>query len=173
MQYTEIRHIHGDLDTVEDLIPIITTLENRGKEYTIELHITSWGGALSTALRLVDAIQLSEATVIAVIHTAASAATLVAFACDEVRISPYATVMFHNFSVVQQGQAKKLRDKAQFDERHFSLLCNTFYKGVLTPTQIEDIQEDNDIWLVGKEVSTQMSKLGWLPVLARDDYDEW
>jgi ATP-dependent protease ClpP protease subunit len=134
---------------------------------TIHIYISSWGGMLSTAMMLVHELLNTKADTHAYIHTAASAATLIAFACDHIEVEATATVMLHNFSVIQHGKGAEVRKKADFDKEQFSYICSLLYEGILTETEIEELQNDNDFWLMGREVHKRMKDLKFTPVRKR------
>lgn len=166
---TYIINMDEDIGDAIEYREIVTRLLKATKNEKFVFHITSWGGLLSTATLLIDALLTTKASTKAVIHTAASAATLIAFACDEIEVSDTATVMVHNFSVVQQGKGSEVRAKAEFDERMFKALCEKLYTGILTNTEIEKLQEDSDIWMLGADLRGRMLNLGWKPVRSRDN----
>ena len=166
---TYIINMDEDIGEAIEYREIVTRLFKATKNDKFIFHITSWGGFLSTATLLIDALLTTKASTKAVIHTAASAATLVAFACDEIEVSDMATVMVHNFSVVQQGKGSEVRAKAEFDERMFKALCEKLYTGILTNTEIKKLQEDSDIWMSGVDLEGRMLNLGWKAVRSRNN----
>lgn len=166
---TYLVNIDDDIVEAKQYREIIAKLLRASSKDIFIIHITSWGGLLSTATLLIDALLSTKARTKAVIHTAASAATLIAFACDEIEVSDTATVMLHNFSVVQQGKGSEVRAKSEFDERMFKALCEKLYQGILTDTEINKLQDDTDIWMLGSELKGRMLNLAWKPVRGRVD----
>ena len=62
------------------------TLEHTSADY-VRLVMNNGGGQLDSMLSIIDAIKRSNATVVAVLSgTVASAATMIALACDEVEV---------------------------------------------------------------------------------------
>lgn len=149
---------------------IVTTLREAKESDIIQLHISSWGGYLDAAVLIVNELLLTKAKTIAIIHTAGSAATLIAFACDQVETFPISTIMIHNFSVSQSGKGQEVRAKAEFDEKQFSTMCDLLYTGILTEEEIKAMQEDKDMWLLGSELKERMAKYEWKPVRERGRY---
>ncbi len=130
----------------------------------VELIIQSWGGYLDTTVAYVNALLTTKAHTKATMHTAASAVTLIGFACQEIKVFPLSTIMIHNFSASQSGKGSELRAKTAFDEKQFKELCNILYKGILTETEISNLLLDRDMWILGKELETRMKDLEWCAV---------
>ena len=81
----------------------------------IWLHIYSYGGSIVTGLNIYDQIQQVETPVYAVIDgIAASAATLIAFACDQVFMQPNAHLMIHQLSSFSMGTYNQIQDDMKF-----------------------------------------------------------
>ena len=136
----------------------------------VVLYINSPGGYLDTTTQFVYAILDTKAKTKAIIYSAASAATLIAFAADELEIKPIATVMLHNFSVAQQGKGNELRAKTAFDDKQFSAMCNMLYTGIVSAEEVVDLQLDKDFWMLGRELVERMEKYNWKPLREREEY---
>ena len=145
-------------------------LRTARKQDEIIFYISSWGGYLDTTVQFVYAMLDTKARTKAVIYNAASAATLIAFAADELDIKPIGTVMLHNFSVAQQGKGNELRAKTDFDDKQFSAMCKMLYKGILTDKEVEQLKEDKDFWRLGRAITKRMIKHKWKPLRERDEY---
>jgi ATP-dependent protease ClpP protease subunit len=171
------RHWTVNLDSYiedpKDYRELVSVLRKAKEGDVVEFVITSWGGYIDSAIMLVNELVLTKARTIAVIHTAGSAATLIAFACDELVASPISTIMIHNFSVTQQGKGQEVRAKAEFDEKQFSLMSDLLYTGILSNSEIKAVQEDKDIWLLGCELKNRMVDLDWEPLRSPDKLRSW
>jgi len=162
-------NLDSDIVEASQYREIVTCLRTASPSTTFEIHITCWGGYLSTAMMLIDELLKTKAKTKAVIHTAASAATLIAFACDEVEAFKFSTIMLHNFSVTQHGKGSEVRAKAEFDERQFNLICQELYQGILSPDEQEALQDDKDVWMSGDELLNRMSDKNWTPMRRRNE----
>jgi ATP-dependent protease ClpP protease subunit len=166
-------NLDGDIGDPEEYRELLSILRKASEGDVVELVITSWGGYLDSAIMLVNELLLTKGKTIATIHTAGSAATLIAFACDRVEAFPISTIMIHNFSVTQQGKGQEIRAKAEFDEKQFSLMSDTLYSNILTDAEIRAMQEDKDIWMLGCELKTRMEEQNWKPVRETDKIRSW
>ncbi len=145
-------------------------MRRANKQDELVFYISSYGGYLDTTVQYVYDMLDTKAKTKAVVYVAASAATLIAFAADEVVLKPICTVMLHNFSVQQQGKGSELRAKTDFDDKQFSAMCKMLYKGILTDKEVEQLKEDKDFWRLGREIEERMAKHNWVPLRQRGEY---
>ena len=81
----------------------------------IELRINSGGGAVWDGLAILNTLRAHEAPVTAVVDgVAASAASFIAVACDEVVMMPQSRMMIHDALGLCIGQAVDMREYADF-----------------------------------------------------------
>lgn len=98
----------GDECTPEDLTKVLS-----GKTGDIVLWINSPGGVVEAASMMIMAVKEYPGRVIAKIPAlAASAATLLSTACDEVWMLPLGFYMIHQSSTIAWGQSKELHSAA-------------------------------------------------------------
>lgn len=81
---------------------------------SMKLYINNGGGYIDSGFMIIDAIKHSKAKITAKLSgTVASAATIIALACDEIEVSPHTSFMIHNYSGGAQGKGHEM--KAQMD----------------------------------------------------------
>lgn len=91
------------LDAIEDDVDLI------------ELRINSGGGAVWDGLAILNTLRSHDAPVLAVVDgIAASAASFIAVACDELVMMPNSKLMIHDALGICLGQAADMREYAQF-----------------------------------------------------------
>jgi ATP-dependent Clp protease protease subunit len=119
---------------------------------TIHLRINSPGGDVFEARAMVAAIAASKATVIAHVDgLAASAASYVAMACDEVQIAEGAFLMVHNAWTLAMGNADDLRTQAGLlDKIDASIVADYMRKTGKDQAQIEQWMAD-ETWFTAQE----------------------
>ena len=88
----------------------------------IELHINCYGGEIAPALAMLAAIERHEGKVTAIIDgVAASCASWLALACDEIKMAQNSEIFIHRASVYIWGNAEDLEKEAvllrSYDER--------------------------------------------------------
>lgn len=119
---------------------------------TIHLHINSPGGDVFEARAMVAAIAACKSAVIAHIDgLAASAASYVAMACDEVRIADGAFFMIHNAWTLAMGNAGDLRASADLLEKVDASIVADYQRR--TGKDVEQIQQwmADETWFSAQE----------------------
>lgn len=102
-----------------------TLQEVRGKELTI--HINSYGGDVYGGYAIYSLIKQHDKKVTAVIDgVAMSAASVIALAADEVKMSEAAVFMIHNVWTVAMGDSNALREKADYLDK-IGVIANDIY----------------------------------------------
>lgn len=90
-------------------------LDQAGDVSRIELRINSGGGSVWDGLAILNTLRGHSATVTAVVDgVAASAASFIAAACDEVVMMPNSRMMIHDALGLCIGQAVDMREYADF-----------------------------------------------------------
>lgn len=97
---------------------VIAALESVGSENDVSVHINSPGGDVFEGRAIMAAIRAHKGKTTAYIDSlAASAATSIAIACDEVVISQGAFFMIHNASGAVWGDKTAMRETADLLEK--------------------------------------------------------
>ena len=128
-------------------------LMNASEVDEFTLVINSPGGILDSAFMVADAITRSQASVSAyVVGTVASAATIVALACDKLEASENLAFMIHNYSSGIQGKGHEMKARQTFIDNELNKSFERYYLGFLSEEEITDVIEGKDIWLNSQEV---------------------
>ena len=94
---------------------VAAALDAAGDVQRIELRINSGGGSVWDGLAILNTLRSQSATVTAVVDgVAASAASFIAVACDEVVMMPNSRMMIHDALGLCIGQAVDMREYADF-----------------------------------------------------------
>jgi ATP-dependent Clp protease protease subunit len=106
---------------------------------TIHLRINSPGGNVFDGIAIANALKQHKARVVSHIDgLAASIASIIALAADEVRISENAFLMIHNAFTITIGNAEQLRkDAAVLDKLDGSLISTYVQKTGATEDQVK------------------------------------
>ena len=137
--------------TYNELVAVL----NSAKDYqTVNLYINNGGGVVDSAFYLRDAIKRSEAHVVAHLSgMVASAATIIALSCDDLKVSPYISFMIHNYSSGMHGKGHELKAYQNFTDRELTRAFKDIYKGFLSDEEMEKVLDGQDIWLNEIEVA--------------------
>lgn len=123
----------------------------------VEFLITSPGGDVTAGLAIANLIEAAKKAghpcKAHVIGIAASMASVITCACDEIDIDESAFMMIHNPWTVAQGDAEELRKSADvLDKMRDSIL--SFYRSKFDKTDDEiKAMMDDETWFTGKEAA--------------------
>jgi ATP-dependent protease ClpP protease subunit len=129
-------------------------LEDANEGTTVDLYINTPGGIVDSAFMVADAIQASDAKVVAHLSgTVASAGTLIAMACEEVGVTPTLTFMIHNYSGGMVGKGHEIKARQNFIDSHLNTAFKNYYAGFLTEDEMDKVIEGSDLWMGSGEVT--------------------
>lgn len=118
----------------------------------VALHINSPGGDVFEARAIQSAIAQSDKTVIAYIDSlAASAATFIALACDEVHMSDGAFFMIHNAWSVVAGNANEIEKEVSILRKIDDSLCKDYTRKTGKEDSIVKEWMDSETWFTADE----------------------
>lgn len=129
-------------------------LRSTDADYTVNLHINCPGGIIDSAFMIAQAIKESKATVVANLSgTVASAGTLLALTCDELKLTPHLSFMIHNYSGGMAGKGHEMKARQKFTDDHLNAAFMHFYSGFLSEEEMEKVIEGTDLWMNTEEVA--------------------
>lgn len=140
-------------DEEEGVVPtdILKALNNvKGKD--LNIHIHSGGGHVVAAMAIYTQLANHEGKKTVIIDgLAASAATLIAMAGDEIRISESGLFMIHNASGISWGDANQMRRDADKVEKMSSIALELYAsKTGKSQDEIKQMMDD-ETWMTAKE----------------------
>lgn len=146
-----------DIEEPESYTSILKVLSLCKPEDEVIFHINSDGGRVSGALSLITAIKQCKAKTIAEVTSAASAATLITFACDKVILHYESEFMIHDRTSGSYGTGKDNRKLAKHQDEYFMHLTMKYYRGFLSVEEIEKINLDSETeWFMGNNLKSRM-----------------
>jgi len=135
-----------------------SAISHLDEDEDIVFDITSAGGSCSAGLAIANLIREASAeghrTKAHVIGLAASMASVIACACDEIEMDESSFLMVHNPWTTTDGNAEQLRKEADvLDKFKAAILAIYRSKFALTDTQISELM-DKETWFTGAEAQT-------------------
>ena len=125
---------------------------------TTKLHINNGGGYIDAGFMIIDAIKNSKAKVTARLSgTVASAATIIALACEEIEVTPHTSFMIHNYSGGAQGKGHEMKAQMDFTDAELNEAFTSIYGGFLTSTEMELVIAGKDYWMGREEVLERLA----------------
>lgn len=126
----------------------VSELQNLGKVDTINLHINSDGGSVFDGVAIYNSLKNHPARIeVDVDSLAASIASVIAMAGDEIRIAENAMMMIHDPMGITAGGAEDMRKSADLLDQIKDVIVGTYTKRTKRP---------------GNEVRTMMAEETWM-----------
>ena len=120
---------------------------------TFVFVINNGGGIVNSAVMIVDAMKRTAATVNCLISGfAASSATIIALAADNLEIAEHSAFMVHNYSGGAYGKGHELKAQQEFMDTSLNKAFSVYYKGFLTDKEMEKVIDGKDMWMEPDEV---------------------
>lgn len=152
----------ADRETFEDVTPvqINSVLSKLEPDEELELEITSYGGSVTAGLAICNLLKKASAeghkTTAHVVGIAASMASAIACACDNLKIDANAFLMVHQPWTMAIGNAIDLRKEAEvLDQYRDALLAIYRTKFDCSEEVIKKMLED-ETWIIGEASSMFM-----------------
>ena len=149
----------ADRETFEDVTPVQVNafLSKLEPNEEAMLEITSYGGSVTAGLAICNLLKKASAeghkTTAHVIGIAASMASAIACACDELKIDANAFLMIHNPWTLTMGNAIDLRKEAEvLDQYRDALLAIYRTKFDMSDDTIKAAL-DAETWIIGEQAS--------------------
>lgn len=143
--------IYGDIGF--DVTPkIVADALKKSKAGTINVRISSGGGSAFDGLAIYNLLRASGRRIeVDIDGLAASAASVVAMAGDEVRISEAALLMIHNSGGGAFGHAEDLRDTADVMDKIDQAIAATYARKSGRPAESFRALMSDETWMTAQE----------------------
>ena len=149
----------ADRETFEDVTPtqINAALNKLEPNEDFELEITSYGGSVTAGLAICNLLKKASAeghkTIAHVIGIAASMASAIACACDELKIDANAFLMVHNPWTIAMGNANDMRKEADVLDQYRDALLAIYRTKFDVGDETLKAMLDAETWIVGDSAS--------------------
>lgn len=135
----------------------VQAISSTGEDDVIEFEINSGGGRMDGLIALLTAMEKTDALTVANINGEChSAASMLALSCDNVYVSPYATMLCHHVSYGTQGKAYEVK----LHVNHIQNTCEKFFREIynlfLTEEEIENCINGYQLWLDSEEINRRL-----------------
>lgn len=131
----------------KDLIRGLSKLSERD---TVVMHMSNTGGSVHTGMQIMTALKETKAHIVAKVNSPSySMGAVIVCAADDIQLSPYAFLMYHDFSATFSGKgSESLAHIIAIRIMLTNTLLNTCVKkGVLTTEQALAVFDGVDIYI--------------------------
>ena len=145
----------ADRETFEDVTPVQVNafLSKLEPNEEAVLEITSYGGSVTAGLAICNLLKKASAeghkTTAHVIGIAASMASAIACACDELKIDANAFLMVHNPWTITMGNANDMRKEADTLDKYRDALLAVYRTKFNTSDEVIKKMLDDETWIIG------------------------
>ncbi len=152
-------YLSGPLEGPEKYTQWFHIIRNSSPNDVIRLHINSPGGNADSALQFMRVMRESAATIVASVEgNCSSAMTMIFLSADVVEISPHSIFMFHNYSGGMAGKGGEMFQQITHMKQWSEDLLRDVYTDFLTETEINNILNNQDIWMSADEAGRRIDK---------------
>lgn len=149
----------ADRETFEDVTPtqVNAFLNKLEPNEEAVFEITSYGGSVSAGLAICNLLKQASAnghkTIAHVIGIAASMASAIACACDELKIDANAFLMVHNPWTITMGNANDMRKEAEVLDQYRDALLAIYRTKFDVGDETIKAMLDSETWIIGDAAS--------------------
>lgn len=134
------------------------TLENTEAD-EVRLIINNNGGSMDTMLDIIDSMSKCKCKITGVLKgSVASAATMIAMACDELEVANHTSFMVHSSSGGTAGKHHETKAYMEFNDKNLECVFKDLYKGFLTEEEIVKVLEGKDMWMGKDEILERFAR---------------
>ena len=150
----------ADRMTFEDVTPaqVNAFLNKLEQNEEAVLEITSYGGSVPAGLAICNLLKKASAeghkTTSHVIGIAASMASAIACACDELKIDSNALMMVHNPWTITMGNANDMRKEADTLDKYRDALLAVYRTKFNVSDEVIKKMLDDETWIVGQQAES-------------------
>ena len=132
---------------------VVQAISELSEDDTVEFTINSPGGRLDGLVSMLSALEMSPCHSVANISgSTSSAASILALHCNEIKVSPYATMMIHNTSFGAMGKVSDVVGHVQHVRDISDNLVRSTYANFLSEDEIKEVLKGQEIWLNADEI---------------------
>ena len=138
---------------------VVSMLMGASEEDTVIFLINSPGGRLSGLLTLLEGVNMTDATTLAVlVGECSSAASMFALHCDQVFVSENATMLCHNVSYGTNGKGSDVLAHVNHVAKTSEKLLRSTYLNFLSEKEILELLNGQEIYLDSDEIKARLEQ---------------
>ena len=138
---------------------VVSMLMGASEEDTVIFLINSPGGLISGLLTLLEGINMTDATTLAVlVGECSSAASMFALHCDQVFVSENATMLCHNVSYGTNGKGSDVLAHVNHVAKTSEKLLRSTYLNFLSEKEILELLNGQEIYLDSDEIKARLEQ---------------
>ena len=138
---------------------VVSMLMGASEEDTVIFLINSPGGRLSGLLTLLEGVNMTDATTLAIlVGECSSAASMFALHCDQVFVSENATMLCHNVSYGTNGKGSDVLAHVNHVAKTSEKLLRSTYLNFLSEKEVLELLNGQEIYLDSDEIKARLEQ---------------
>lgn len=151
--------VDDEFESVCQFENIVRILDNCSGADTVEIKLSTNGGALHSIIPLLSAITNTDAQVyVHAVSDVASAGTFLLMAADDVFINPYTTIMFHQVSFGTMGTGSSVESHVNHTVKSSKALIHDIYRGFFSKEEIDAMLSGREYYMGKEEFDSRYAK---------------
>jgi len=152
--------LNFSIEDISEFSEILSILDTAEELDTVVFKINNYGGSFHTTVSLLDAIKVTKAQTIAECSgMIASAATVIALACDSLYIADFSTFMLHNYSGGVYGKGHEIEAEITHSIPSSKEFVKEVYANFLNKKEIKQLIKGADFYFTTEEVRERWKKV--------------
>lgn len=141
-------------------VEMIHQIQTAGEENIVWIHLNTPGGILDTGIQLINAMQASDAHIIASIEgEVASLGTMIFLAADEFVVHDNCLMMFHNYSGGVGGKGHEQIAALEAITKWTEDIMKRLYIPFMSESEFERIKKGEDLYFHSEEIRKRLKKM--------------
>lgn len=138
-------------------IKLFNILRDSKPTDTVEIIINNFGGYLSTAVQIVNAIRSCKAPVKTILcGMGCSAGSIIFMAGKYKEVDEHVNFMVHYYSGNSYGKGNEIESRTEFSKKFIHDFYRDVYKDVLTKDELKRVFAGEDFWFDSKELKKRL-----------------
>lgn len=161
IQLTQIHyHINRGIGDPSEYADMVHRIQHASENDIIYLHLNTPGGQLDTGAYLLNAIEASSGHIVTILEgSVCSLGTLLFLAGDEMVVSDYSRMMFHNYRGGMIGNGQEMAAELKSTQQWMREFADRLYIPFLSEQEVEKIFAGTDLWLHAPEIIKRLKKM--------------
>jgi ATP-dependent protease ClpP protease subunit len=162
--YTHLVHFDEMIGVPSNYRGLINLLYTCSDSHEFNFFMNIGGGALSSAMAIIEAIKATDGKVRAIITgDCHSAGSIIALHCHEIMVTDSANMMCHTAAYSTGGTLSNVKSHSDFSTTYINKILDDSYIGFLTSHELSDLKKGVELWLdaedIGKRLESRLKHL--------------
>lgn len=153
-------YLNDPIRSIDQFVDHISVFESCTADDIVFLNVASNGGSVSVGQQYIEAMSRCPAMIFGVVGMgAASQASAILMACDDLLISDMSTILIHSFSYGNHSNANAMFNCADFNSKLNVKWIDKYFKDFLTPEERVDVLKGIDLLFDADQIQERWERI--------------